>query len=132
VQETKRSVQRQGLQIPLCFRILSNGDGPDWGHLSRTMDISMSGLFMPSPIQLQVGSKLALSLRIPTETSGSHRCFVHCKGCVVHERHLADGQLGYGVQFEEPLSFRQIRSQPFAGPEPTPLSHLPPLTPGRD
>jgi hypothetical protein len=102
----KRVSPRQALQIPLNFRILEVG-APDPELASETTNISRSGLFMKSPLPLKVGSSLAITLRVPTYLSGSARSVVQCTGRVVHESELADGDIGYGVQFENLLSFQR-------------------------
>jgi PilZ domain len=102
----KRVSPRQLLQIPLRFRILEVGS-PDPELASETSNISRSGLFMKSPLPLKVGSSLAITLRVPTYLSGSARSMFQCTGRVVHERELADGHIGYGIQFENLLSFQR-------------------------
>ena len=102
----KRVSPRQLLQIPLRFRILEVGS-PDPELASETSNISRSGLFMRSPLPLKVGSSLAITLRVPTYLSGSARSMFQCTGRVVHERELADGHIGYGIQFENLLSFQR-------------------------
>jgi hypothetical protein len=62
---------------------------------------------MKSPLPLRVGSALAITLRVPTYLSGSARSTVQCTGRVVHERQVANGDIGYGVQFENLLSFQR-------------------------
>jgi len=102
----KRVSPRQSLQIPLRFRILEFG-APDPELASETSNISRSGLFMKSPLPLKVGSSLALTLRVPTYLSGSARSRVQCTGRVVHERELPNGDIGYGIQFENLLPFQR-------------------------
>jgi len=102
----KRVSPRQSLQIPLRFRIAEVGaNEPELA--SETSNISRSGLFMRSPLPLRVGSPLAMTLRVPTYLSGSARSDVQCVGRVVHERHLPNGDIGYGIQFEQKLSFQR-------------------------
>lgn len=102
----KRTSPRQSLQIPLRFRVAEAGSTePELA--SETSNISRSGLFMRSPLPLKVGAPLAMTLRVPTYLSGSARSDVKCTGRVVHERHLPNGDIGYGIQFEQILSFQQ-------------------------
>jgi len=101
----KRISPRQALQIPLHFHIAEIGaTQPELA--SETSNISRSGLFMKSPLPLRVGSPLAITLRVPTYLSGSARSTVQCTGRVVHERHLPDGDIGYGIHFENLLTFQ--------------------------
>lgn len=102
----KRTSPRQALQIPLRFRNLELGSSePELA--SETSNISRSGLFMRSPLPLKVGAPLAMPLRVPTYLSGSARADIRCTGRVVHERHLPNGDIGYGIQFEQTLSFQR-------------------------
>lgn len=102
----KRTSPRQSLQIPLHFHVTDVGSvEPELS--SETSNISRSGLFMKSPLPLRVGSPLAITLRVPTYLSGSARSTVQCVGRVVHERELPNGDIGYGIQFENLLSFQR-------------------------
>ncbi len=99
----KRTSPRQSLQIPLRFRVAEVGSTePELA--SETSNISRSGLFMRSPLPLRVGAPLAMTLRVPTYLSGSARPDINCTGRVVYERHLPNGDTGYGIQFEQFLS----------------------------
>ena len=102
----KRTSPRQALQIPLRFRVAEAGS-PEPELASETSNISRSGLFMKSPQPLKVGSPIAITLRVPTYLSGSARSTVQCTGRVVHERELPNGDIGYGVQFENLLTFQR-------------------------
>ena len=102
----KRTSPRQSLQIPLRFRSVEVGSTePEFA--SETTNISRSGLFMCSPLRLKLGVPLAMTLRVPTYLSGSARSVVKCMGRVVHERHLPNGDIGYGIHFEQMLNFQQ-------------------------
>jgi hypothetical protein len=102
----KRTSPRQSLQIPLRFRNVEVGaTEPEFA--SETSNISRSGLFMRSPLPLKVGVPLAMTLRVPTYLSGSARSVVNCIGRVVHERRLPNGDIGYGIHFEQMLNFQQ-------------------------
>jgi hypothetical protein len=101
----KRTSPRQSLQIPVRFRNVEVGSTePELA--SETTNISRSGLFMRSPLPLKVGAPLAMTLRVPTYLSGSARSVVKCIGRVVHERYLPNGDIGYGIQFEQTLGFQ--------------------------
>jgi len=101
----KRTSPRQSLQIPLRFRNVEVGSTePELA--SETSNISRSGLFMCSPLPLKVGVPLAMTLRVPTYLSGSARSVIKCIGRVVHERRLPNGDIGYGIHFEQMLNFQ--------------------------
>ncbi len=102
----KRTSPRQSLQIPLRFRNVDVGsDEPELA--SETINVSRSGLFMRSPLPLRVGAPLFMTLRVPTYLSGSARAVIQCVGRVVHERNLPNGDIGYGIQFEQMLTLQQ-------------------------
>ncbi|HXH65956.1 MAG TPA: PilZ domain-containing protein [Candidatus Limnocylindrales bacterium] len=113
----KRTSPRQSLQIPLRFRVVEVG-ATDPELASETSNISRCGLFMKSPLPLKVGSPLSMTLRVPTYLSGSARSLVQCLGRVVHERRLPNGDIGYGVQFENLLSFQRNAAPLSAIPQP--------------
>ena len=118
----KRTSPRQSLQIPLRFRVAEAGSTePELA--SETSNISRSGLFMRSPLPLRVGAPLAMTLRVPTYLSGNARSDIQCAGRVVHERHLPNGDIGYGIQYESQLSFqRSAAPQTAAPPSPSATS----------
>lgn len=111
----KRTSPRQSLQIPLRFRVAEVG-ATEPELASETSNISRSGLFMRSPLPLRVGAPVAMTLRVPTYLSGSARSDVQCTGRVVHERHLPNGDIGYGIQFESLLSFQRSAAPQTATP----------------
>ena len=102
----KRNSPRQSLQIPIRFHSgeMASTD-PDVN--CETSNISRTGLFMRSPLRLKIGEPLLMTLRVPTYLSGSARSAVECQGRVVHERRLPNGDLGYGIQFEQTLNFQR-------------------------
>lgn len=112
----KRTSPRQSLQIPLRFRVAEVG-ATEPELASETSNISRSGLFMRSPLPLRVGAPVAMTLRVPTYLSGSARSDVQCTGRVVHERHLPNGDIGYGIQFESLLSFQRSAAPQTATPQ---------------
>lgn len=113
----KRNSPRQALQIPLRFHSVEMA-ATDPEITSETSNISRTGLFMRSPLRLKIGEPLALTLRVPIYLSGSARSDVHCAARVIHERRLPSGDLGYGVRFEQVLSFQRTSVSPSV-PSPT-------------
>jgi len=101
-QVEKRSESRQFLQIPLSFHLLQSDSLPK-EYFSETSNISRAGILMKSPVPLQVGSPIALHLRVPTHISGSPRSVLRYYGHVVHEVRMAGGILAYGIQIVRPL-----------------------------
>jgi hypothetical protein len=114
----KRTSPRQSLQIPLHFNVEVGSTEPELA--SETSNISRSGLFMRSPLSLRIGAPLSMTLRVPTYLSGNASSDVKCTGRVVHERHLPNGDIVYGIQFEQLLSFQQSSlAQTGASSDPT-------------
>lgn len=115
------------LNVPVrfrCFEIVCK----DVEIATKTLNVSRSGLFMTSPLRLGLGSCLSLSLRVPTEISGSPFGEFRCKGRVVHEQSQKDGTFGYGVEIErteptlrqaylEDLNSANLRSEGYPLPE---------------
>jgi hypothetical protein len=82
------------MSIPVRFQ-----DGSGNEVRTRATNISRDGLFLNSPRRLPLGASLHMSMRVPTEISGSVFSELHCKGRVVHEAESAEG-IGYGVEIE--------------------------------
>ena len=49
---------------------------------------------------MRLGAAPDLTVRVPVEVSGMAAQESRCKGCIVHERAMEDGRLGYGVRIE--------------------------------
>lgn len=113
----KRTSPRQSLQIPLRFHFVEMADS-DPEIASETFNISRSGLFMRSPLRLKIDEAVSLTLRVPSYLSGAARSELQCTGRVIHERRLPGGDLGYGIRFEQMLSFQRVPSSQSA-PSPT-------------
>jgi hypothetical protein len=96
----KRINHRHSLQIPLRFRRLDRNckESPVSTH---TVDISSSGLCMTSPRHLELGSWLLMTLRVPTELSGSAFGEIECTGRVVRKQTCEDGTDLYGIKLEQ-------------------------------
>ncbi|HYL61263.1 MAG TPA: PilZ domain-containing protein [Candidatus Methylomirabilis sp.] len=96
----RRSNPRYPLAIPVRIRAFDSARGEHEEVSAQSTNVSCSGLFITSPQKLPVGSALSMTLRIPTEISGSAFTGVRCMGRVVHEHPSDDGQTGYGIAIE--------------------------------
>jgi PilZ domain len=94
----RRGTPRLLLTIPVRFQ-----DGSGTEVQAHATNISRAGLFLTSPRKLAVGTSLHISMRVPTEISGSVFSELHCQARVVHERECAEG-VGYGVEIEKMVS----------------------------
>lgn len=109
----RRASERRDLQLAMCFRVQNDGD---FVIPCETLNISRAGLFMRTYTHLSLGAHLILSIRIPVSMSGTRRLYFHCAGHVIHDRTSADGCHGYGIQFDEELSARQLSEEPIEAP----------------
>jgi PilZ domain len=91
----RRCNPRLSLTIPVRFQ-----DGSGAEVQAHATNISRAGLFLTSPRKLPVGTSLHMSMRVPTEISGSVFSELHCQGRVVHERESPEG-VGYGVEIQK-------------------------------
>jgi PilZ domain len=78
----RRSSIRHLLEISVLFQAAQ----ATYPVATKTVDISRTGLFLVSPRKLGLGTAGRLTLRVPTEISGSAFNELHCQGRVVHER----------------------------------------------
>jgi hypothetical protein len=99
IQSDKRLHPRYLLKIPVRFRCFEIACG-DLELSTEALNISRGGLFMTSRQRLKVESWLSMTLRVPTEISGSVYSELRCTGRVVHAQDLGDGRIGYGIEFE--------------------------------
>ena len=91
----RRSYQRHPLAVPVRFCQGGAAFGTEVN--TRSVNISQSGLLITSPVPLAVGSTVLMSIKVPTEISGSAFNELQCLGRIVHESHISDS-LGYGIQ----------------------------------
>ena len=96
----EKSPSRYSLRILVRFHLLEDSsEGTEF--TSETVNISWEALFMCSSQRINLGSLLALRLKVPTEISGSPFCELRCTGRIVSEQQFPDGTFGYDVAFEE-------------------------------
>lgn len=96
----RRTPSRYPMRIPLRFRV-AEGNSSTREFSSETLNISSQGFCMQIEQQIQVGSLLALNLRVPTEISGSPFVELCCTGRIAWEGRRPDGTFGYGVSIEQ-------------------------------
>lgn len=95
----RRAAPRYSLQIPIKFTVTSEEEEPA-EFSTKTCNIGELGLLMRSPWRLSIGMPVSLYFQVPSSLSGGQSYVVDCEAEVIHERHLANGGLGYGVKFE--------------------------------
>jgi PilZ domain len=108
IPEQRRST-RYLLRLPVRFRCVEK-EVPELEFCTETTNVSQYGLLMESPLRLKLGSSLSVTLRVPTELSGSPFLSYRCRGRVVHEQKLADGTLGYGVEIHQAMPHLQSQT----------------------
>lgn len=83
-------------RLALSFRV---GAGPV-EHVGETIDISAEQLVLRSPIQLEVGLRLEITIRVPVEFSGSPFSKMRFSGRILSGRAAPEGRFVYTVQIE--------------------------------
>ena len=83
-------------KLALSFRV---GAGPV-EHVGETMDISSEQLLMRSPIRLEVGLRLEITVRVPVEFSGSPFSKLKFTGRVLSGIDVPEGAFVYKVEIE--------------------------------
>jgi len=95
----RRQMTRHSLRTPLRFR--STGVAADkTDHFTEALNISRGGFYFASSAPLQVGMPIEVTLRIPSEVTGSSTEEMHCTARVVHVKNeaYADGRIGFGAE----------------------------------
>jgi hypothetical protein len=95
----RRQMTRHSLRTPLRFR--STGVAADkTDHFTEALNISRGGFYFASSAPLQVGMPIEVTLRIPSEVTGSPTEEMHCTARVVHVKNeaYADGRIGFGAE----------------------------------
>lgn len=69
-------------------------------HTGETIGISQQHFILSSPIELQVGLRLMMKIRVPVEVSGSPFSEIAVCGRIVCGSRLADAAFGYQVELE--------------------------------
>jgi len=98
----RRQATRYPLRTPLRFRALElSADKSE--HFTEALNISRGGFFFASSAPLQVGVPLEVTLRMPTEITGSKPEDTRCTARVVYVRNepYSDGRIGFGAEIEK-------------------------------
>ena len=69
-------------------------------HVGEAIDISQEQLVMKSPIQLERGLRLEITIRVPVEFSGSPFNKMRFTGRVLSGRSVPEGRFVYRVEIE--------------------------------
>ena len=92
----RRSTRRYDLSLPIIVRIPAER-ALDSQH-GKTRDISTRGLYFVVDRNLESGSQLDLTLKLPAEVTQGSEVFVRALGKVVRvERRMEDGSSRMGV-----------------------------------
>lgn len=86
----------QETRLALSFRVAA---GPV-EHVGEIMDVSLEQLLMRSPIQLEVGLRLEITVRVPVEFSGSPFSKMRFSGRVLSGKPDPEGTFVYKVEIE--------------------------------
>ena len=96
----RRNDTRVNVRVPLRFRVLNNPSATEQTAVSE--NISQRGVFFWTRVQLQIGTPVELSLRMPQEIAGRISSDVKCVARVVHVQKNSGrgGKLGIGLHIE--------------------------------
>jgi hypothetical protein len=93
----RRSCERHPITIPVRF--CQGGAAFGTEVKTRSVNISQSGLLITSPVPLAIGSTVLMSIKVPTEISGSAFNELQCLGRVVHRSQIGDAA-AYGIKID--------------------------------
>src|SRR2546423_7983906 len=98
----RRQVNRFNMRTSLRFRA-TNLASDKSEHFTEALNISRGGFFFASSAPLQVGVPLEVTLRMPTEVTGSKPEETRCTARVVYARNepYGDGRIGFGAEIEK-------------------------------
>ena len=92
--EERRTVHRYNIPVAVEVRCRSKAMEPEFIH-GKTRDVSTAGLYLKSNQRLAVGTRIALSLTLPTNGMGA---VVDCKAKVVRVEENLDAMTGlFGI-----------------------------------
>ena len=103
----RRAAQRFKIPVTVEVRFGSEATESEFMH-AKTLDVSSGGLYLKSNQRLAVGSRIALSLTLPTNGSGA---IVDCKAKVVRleeNPNAMAGRFGIAIMIE---SYNFIRAK---------------------
>jgi len=98
----RRQVARYNMRTPLRFRA-TNLASDRSEHFTEAINVSRGGFFFASSAPLQVGVPIEVTLRVPSEVTGSKPQETRCTARVVHVRNepYGDGRIGFGAEIEK-------------------------------
>ena len=98
----RRQLTRYNLRTPLRFRAMGLA-ADKTEHFTEALNISKGGFFFATSAPLQVGMPIEVTLRMPSEVTGSKPEEARCTARVVHVRNepYGDGRIGFGAEIEK-------------------------------
>lgn len=106
--------QRFHLQIPLCYRLGSDGD---W-HRGTSIDISRSGVLFHGEGWVEPHTRLEMTLFLPRETGVNRAAEVVCRGTVTRseQRGMEEGDALIAIVISRYRLVRPQNGQRACGP----------------
>ncbi len=105
----KRLDARASFQVPIRFRPITNPT-PD-EYFGESVNVSQRGVCMATRFPLEVGTEIAVAMRMPKELVGTVEGEIHCVARVVHVQTdtFLSGSMRVGLRIEryEPLKRRE-------------------------
>ena len=95
----RRNETRVTVRIPLRYKLIGSQSVEE--QIAESENLSQRGVFMWTAYPLQIGTQVALRLRMPSEISGFRAAEVHCTARVVRMQESDSGGLvGVGLRIE--------------------------------
>jgi PilZ domain len=101
----RRSIPRLRLRVTLRLRVIGLlRESAD--EIAESLNISHRGVCFRTHTRFEVGTPVEVSIRVPSEITGTGSMEERCYGRVVHAQAgpHGDGRICYGVVFEEFIS----------------------------
>jgi hypothetical protein len=96
VRVERRASQRFDFHLPVTIR----PEGSDLEGSGFTQDISAGGAFLYTEFQVEAGSRVEITLVMPSEITLAENMRVRCRGRVVRLMPADGGKTGVAVQLE--------------------------------
>jgi len=99
-QNDRRHLTRFDMEIPLSIRVVETPETQT--HMGLSLNISASGLYLTTDLQLKVGTPVEISMRMPEQVTGKPSNEWRCRGRVVRvePRDSCKAKPSAGVEFQ--------------------------------
>jgi PilZ domain len=91
----RRVAQRVNVRVPLRFRLHNIPNSSE--HEAESENISQRGLYFQTEVPLEIGTLLAVTMRIAKDVAGKFASDIACMARVVRVQTLAQGTCRWGI-----------------------------------